>query len=433
MNERISFFFSRLRERLWVKPLISCVLSIIAAFLAGLGDYYYPQTEIMKVSSDSLETLLTIISSSMLVMATFAVGSMLSAYTSVSSKATPRAFTIVIADDVSQYALSVFIGAFIFGIIGLIALMNGFYGDTGRFVMLLVTILVFIIVILGFVRWVDNIARLGTLGNTIAKVEAVASVALERNRQCPRLGGIKSEERTNGSPLYAKSVGYLQRIDMSKLQACAEQFSLTINVSAMVGSLILPGEPLAYINPETNKTDLPTEDILNAFLIDDNRTFDEDPRFGLVVLSEIASRALSPAVNDPGTAIDIIGALGRLLNNWANIPPAISNEPNTSNDKNQSKTNEKNTDKPMVEFDRIAISELSLDDMFDDAFNAIARDGAETIEVMLRLIKVNQSLATINDEFKQSATRHIDKALKHAEQGLRLKEEYTLLKNKSGY
>ena len=45
----------------------------------------------------------------------------------------------------------------------------------------------------------------------------------------------------------------------------------------------------------------------------ESRTYDQDPRFGLTVLTEIAERALLPAVNDPGTAIDILGRSVRLL------------------------------------------------------------------------------------------------------------------------
>ncbi|WP_305804424.1 DUF2254 family protein [Stenotrophomonas sp. YIM B06876] len=37
------------------------------------------------------------------------------------------------------------------------------------------------------------------------------------------------------------------------------------------------------------------------------RSLDQDPRFGLLVLGEVASRALSPAINNPCTAIDVIG------------------------------------------------------------------------------------------------------------------------------
>lgn len=75
----------------------------------------------------------SITSGSMLGVATFAVGSMLADYSSASNSATPRSFPLIIADDVSQNALSSFIGAFIFGIVAYVALENGYYGPAGRF------------------------------------------------------------------------------------------------------------------------------------------------------------------------------------------------------------------------------------------------------------------------------------------------------------
>jgi uncharacterized membrane protein len=86
------------------------------------------------------------------------------------------------------------------------------------------------------------------------------------------------------------------------------------------------------------------------------RYFDEDPRFGLITLSEIASRALSPAVNDPGTAIQIISSYVRLFSLWA--------EPLDS---------KKTEKKP---YDRVAVPELTIEDLFEDAFRPLARDGA---------------------------------------------------------
>lgn len=73
------------------------------------------------------------------------------------------------------------------------------------------------------------------------------------------------------------------------------------------------------MSPDSNVSSaVEMSQIARAFLIGDERTFDDDPRFGLVVLSEIASRALSPAVNDPGTAIDIIGTFVRLFRSGIN-------------------------------------------------------------------------------------------------------------------
>ncbi len=124
--------------------------------------------------------LLKVVSASMLVRSVFAVGSMLAAYQSACSSATPRAFALVVSDDVSQSALSTFIGAFIFSIVAQLALMNGYYDNAGRFFLFIITIFVFGLVIIGFLKWVDGIARLGRLSTTIAKVEKAAGEALLR-------------------------------------------------------------------------------------------------------------------------------------------------------------------------------------------------------------------------------------------------------------
>lgn len=58
------------------------------------------------------------------------------------------------------------------------------------------------------------------------------------------------------------------------------------------------------------------ERLQSAFITDRDRNFEQDPLFGLTVMSAIASRALSPAVNDPGTAIFILGRMVRILSVW---------------------------------------------------------------------------------------------------------------------
>ncbi|HCS29396.1 MAG TPA: DUF2254 domain-containing protein, partial [Spongiibacteraceae bacterium] len=311
MSSRSRFFVRRLRERLWVKPLMICLLSIAAAFTAGLADQFEFEY-IPEISRESVETLLSILSASMLVIAVFAVGAMLSAYASASNAATPRTFPVVVSDDVSQNALSTFIGSFIFSIIAQIALMNGYYEEQGRFALFLLTALVFSVVILGFVRWVDRIARLGRLGSTIDKVEAVVINTLKQRARHPTMRANKAGEFETGIAIYADRVGYVQHIDVAKLQRLAEQQDFRLQVAAMPGSFATPGQALAYINGVIDD-EAAIASIKEAFILGGDRTFDEDPRFGLVVLAEIASRALSPAVNDPGTAIDIIGTLLRMF------------------------------------------------------------------------------------------------------------------------
>jgi len=411
MWDNLSFVIKRLRERLWVKPLIVCVLSIGTVFLANLMDMAELGHLLPEITKESAETLLKIMASSMLMMATFAVASMVAAYASASSTATPRSFPLIIADDVSQNALSVFIGAFIYSVVALVALMNGLYGGrTSQFILFSLTIVVLAVIIITFIWWVDNIARLGRLGHTIDKVEAAAAEAIRKRQSAPRLGGVAAfsppDAPDGGRTVFGKAIGYVQRVDTAALQARAVESQLRIVVAALPGTFCTPNRPVAWVIREASGSvsDEDAEAIAATFVIGGSRVFDQDPRFGLVVLSEIASRALSPAVNDPGTAIDITGTLVRLFVMWDECG--------------------KEGDVSTVQFDRVAVPELSVADMFDDAFTGIARDGAGNVEVVIRLLKALKALAAAEDPaMRDNALRHARLAQVRAEKVLKVPED----------
>lgn len=410
MKDKLRYFLSRIAERLWVRPLLVCLVSIAVAFVAQLVDQLAIFQKAPEIKSESIEMLLKVISASMLVMSVFAVGAMLSAYQSASSSATPRAFTLVVSDDVSQNALSTFIGAFIFSIVAQVALLNGYYDTAGKFVLFLITILVFALVILSFIKWVDGIARLGRLGTTISKVEKATSDALCRRRENPFLGGVEAKELKGGLPVYGTRIGYLQRIDMAELQEAAVNSSIYIELAVLPGKFVAPNQPLAYLRGEGESAEetIDVTSIVKAFCIGQNRIFGDDPRFGLITLSEIASRALSPAVNDPGTAIEITGIFVRLFTDLAQETPG--------------------REQPCVDYDRVAVPVLSIGDMFEDAFNAIARDGAGTIEVVIRTQKALANLTHVGNEDMAKAALECSGLVKaHAEKALKVPSEIAKL------
>tara|TARA_R110002049_G_scaffold112673_2_gene262304 strand:- start:244 stop:1539 length:1296 start_codon:yes stop_codon:yes gene_type:complete len=415
--DRLRFLIHRLRERLWVKPLVVCLLSVGAAFVARLADDAGLAKFVPEISLDSIETLLSIMASSMLVIATFSVASMVSAYASASSTATPRSFGLVVADDVSQNALSTFVGAFIFSIVALMAAKNAYFEKAGIFVLFALTAFVFGIVIFTFVRWVDSVARLGRIGSTIDKVEKATSDALKLRQKIPYLCGmpIKTTQVHEGQPVYATRIGYVQHIDMATIQVWAEESDLQVEIASLPGTLATPDRALAYVRqPSSDRADTDFGCINESFQIGNDRLFEDDPRFGLVVLSEIAGRALSPAVNDPGTAISVIGALLRIFIIWTRPITACEAE--------------------APKYDRIAVPEISINDMFDDAFTAIARDGAGVVEVSVRLQKALGSLAlTEHPEIRDAALYHGRLALKRASLALDIDEDLAIVREAANY
>lgn len=402
MPSQLHFFLSRLRERLWVKPLLACILSVLGVLLAYLADHLPLDWKVPEIAQTSVIDLLKIIASSMLGVATFAVASMVAAYVSTGQSATARAFPLVVADDTSQNALSIFVGAFIFSIVALSASTNDYFGKAGRFTLFVLILLVLATVVLVFVRWVDTIARLGRLGAVMAMVEQATGAAMARRRRHPHLGGVAAEGPPRGGAFHAADSGYLQRIDMSALQRIAERHRQHITLAVLPGAQIVPSRPLGYLQPDVADAGLAqaepvdTDELRKAFLIGERRHFDDDPRFGLVVLAEIGGRALSKGINDPGTGIGVLGALQRLFVQWATpLEPA---EP---------------------ECDRIAAPALALADMFDDVFPALARDGAGTLEVAERLQRVLGELGRCGDpQLRLLARRHARRALARSERAI---------------
>jgi uncharacterized membrane protein len=131
----------------------------------------------------------------------------------------------------------------------------------------------------------------------------------------------------------------------------------------------------------------------------------------LLVLSETASRALSPGINDPGTAIAVICRQEKLLLDWAHAVPG-ENEPL---------------------FSRVFLPDTSRQAMIENAFAGAARDGAGQIEVGLRLRDALRRIADAPDTALADAARDMSaRALKYADAALTLESERERLREPPG-
>jgi uncharacterized membrane protein len=411
MKKKLFVYFHKIREQLWFRPLLFCLASVGAALFAHQADGTVLDTIVPSIKTESIKGLLDTISSSMLVISIFAVASMLSAFASASNTATPRSFKIVVTDDLSQNALSVFIGSFIFSIVATVALDNGFYGKSGTFILFLFTLSLLVLFILTFLRWVNGISRLGRLEHTISQVESVAAKSLATHLKKPFLNALPiTNPLSDGQSVLSNYVGYVQHIDMAALQAFAKEKDLKIQLNCLPGDFIHKNFAItAFAATKNFDLDEITKHINDAIHVGATRWYEEDPRFGFIALSEIASKALSTGINDPGTAIQIIGSHERLFFLW-----------------NESAENDQTNE---ILYDCLTVPEISMADFFNDAFRPLSRDGADNIEVMLRLQKLFKSIETINHkDIKKLAFQYSMEAYHRAEQAMEFKPDLDVLK-----
>lgn len=411
MIARWRWVANQLTKRLWFRASLFSILGIATALLAVFFKDFIPESLPTRIGADAVDEILGIIASSMLAVTTFSLSTMVTAYGAASSAVTPRATTLIMEDTTTQNALATFIGSFLFSLVGIIALSTGVYGAQGRVLLFAVTIAVVTLVVYTLLRWIDHLSKLGRVGETIDRVEKAAMEAIGERVEWPYLGGSAYPPDLVLPPsahvVVSEQTGYIQHIDVSALGNIATQKLLHIYLEVLPGSFVHLGMPLVrYVR--LNDSDIDEQDIRQKILatltVGIRRTFDHDPRFGLSVLSEIASRALSPAVNDPGTAIDVLGRGVRTLTQWAK--PQLHTSSISSG------------------CERVHLRGLEVDDLFDDFFAPISRDGAGLMEVDVRLLKALISLVEIHPTLFQAAgRRHAKLLIMRAEASLTLQLE----------
>lgn len=292
---------------MWFLPAAFSLAALLSIGLALLLARWAPDELPWTISQEAVQSILEILAASLLTVSVFALSTLVSALSSASSSTSPRAVPLIVGDRAAQTSISVFIGAFLFSILAILGLSAGIYGSASRLLMFSVTLAVVAVVIAALIRWIAQISDIGRVGHTIDRVEAAIGQALGRLVDHPLYGCRRPEGEAEGAAICFARLGYVQHFDAAQLQRIAEDHDLQIAVTALPGAYASPVRPLMKVVGHID--DELASELASAFVVSDARTFDNDPRFGISVLAEIADKALSPAVNDAGTAIDVLGRL----------------------------------------------------------------------------------------------------------------------------
>jgi len=387
-------FLKELFEKLWFVAVLYAALAVFTNITAIMIGPLLPDGLGASLGAGSVEAVLTILASSMLSVVTFSLAIMVQALAGAAAAVTPRATALLKADRTTQRVLATFLGSFLYSLIGIISLNTGVLTENDRLVLFVATILVVAIVVIAILRWIAHLTVFGLMSDSIKKVERAAQIALDDRIASPYLGG---HGRTGppppgAHPIHHPDIGYIRYIHMEWLQDQASELNCQIYLAALPGAFVHPGMAIAYV-----VGDMPEDmsAITDAYCIGDTRSFDQDPRFGLSVLTEIAERALSPAINDPGTAIDILSRAVRLFSRLT--------DPNA----------------PELLFPNVWVPALTVADMMDDIFPPIARDGTAIFSVQIRLQKSLLALAQIAPaQFTALAQDHSEMALSRCQSQL---------------
>lgn len=372
--------FKKLFQKLSIRASVAALIAIFSAMASSIWGYAIPDELTNILGANSVDNILHIIASNMLVVVTFSLATMVAGYTSASQGVTPRAARILIENQRSENAISIFLGAFIFSIVSIAALSTEFYSRGGRFILFVLTCFLIFTIVWTFIRWIEDLSKLGRVHETIIKIEKSAQLAFKKNGQNPN-NFCKSyvECPVSTFSIQSQTIGYVQSIDYERLNVLANKLDCEIYIKANPGSFVHKNSKIIVIKSNAEKFDQEEYDkeVNKCFVIDDTRSLENDPRFNVIVLSEVASRALSTGVNDPGTAIDALRSVTKVFHLWINLKAQCKME---------------------VKYSKIFVKEVTLEDCFNDFFIPISRDASEYIEVLVSMLKTLNSIIPIDDK-----------------------------------
>lgn len=170
------------------------------------------------------------------------------------------------------------------------------------------------------VVYLDRISRQQYVGRIMARVVGETLALIRELPYGPHVGMRVGDPvplpdvSALGEPLIVRSPddGWVQQISRRAVIAAAPPRSV-IRLETRVGGYLVRDTPIASVWPKPADPDVVAAAIKEAAILGPHRTMQQDVDFGLRQLNDIALRALSPAVNDPTTAIEVVLRIGSIM------------------------------------------------------------------------------------------------------------------------
>ena len=306
---------SELRIRAWIVPSLYATTAVAAGLLLPrLEALMFPDLT-ARTSVQVAMTMYSAIASGMIAL-TGIVFSITFVMVQFSATAySPRLASLMTQDRFLAHALGMFIATFVYALAALAWLDRVSVARVPKasawlvIGLLLASMGMFITLIervgmLQVTRMLTFTATQGrrVIATTYPSIEASSSSAPPSDFR---------EEPTSQTLLYHGAPRVIQSIDSAQFVAIATKHNVLIDVVASVGDVVVELTPLLHVLKGSETID--ERRLLKAINLGEQRTFEQDPKYAIRLLVDIAIKALSPAINDPTTATQALDQIGDLL------------------------------------------------------------------------------------------------------------------------
>jgi uncharacterized membrane protein len=333
-----------------------------------------------QADPQTAQTILASIATSMMTVVSIVFAVLLMTLTLASTQFSPRILVSFARDRVTQWTLGVFLGAFCYCIAALPAARMA--PEPFSPVVTVLGAMALAPVCVGMlIYFIHHISNAITVNNIVDRIRRETERVIDdlmpepaRPIEPPERTGVFAKEPD--AVILSRQSGYIRFIDIKRLRELTKAFGVSLRLERRVGHFIPEGVALIRYSRGLHIDEERALELLGAIEIGPTRTMQQDVEFGVVQIVDIALRAISPAINDPTTAISCVDQLSSILIRWiGRVPPRSFYY-----------------DPPHVL--RVAIPWIGLDGLLDLAFEQIRHYAVADAAVSLRLMRALGDIAS---------------------------------------
>jgi len=387
-----------LRGGFLVRPLaIAISLGASAAILSHLEERYpFLQHAVPRVlfpsntDAQSAQTILASVATSTMTVVSIVFAILLMTLTLASTQFSPRLLVNFVRDRVTQGTLGIFLGTFSYCIAAMPAArtLPRPFAPTLTVMGAMALTLICVGWLIYFIHHISNAISVNNIVDRIRRETELVVDGLMQERRRP----MQPAETVGAFPgeldvaIVSRQSGYIRYVDIDRLRSLAKSYRVCLRLERRIGHFVPEGVALMRLTRGERITPERREEFLAAIDIGPTRTLQQDVEFGVVQIVDVALRAISPAVNDPTTAISCIDQLSSIMIRWiGRAPPRRAYY-----------------DPPHVL--RVVVPWIDLEGLLDLAFEQIRHYGAADAAVSLRLMRAFTDIAcTVEDPNIQKA------------------------------
>lgn len=322
---RLGRILEQLRAALWFVPSVMVAAAVAAAgSLNGIAidDGSLLSHVVFPGGAESARAILQAIAGSVITVTGVVFSLTVVTLQLASTQFSPRLLRTFLRDVSNQIVLGTFLGTFSYALVVLRAIQTGTSPEqdvvpplavTGAYVLAAASVI-------ALVYFIDHIARSIRIDSLMREVnEDTVAIVNDIHPNARGTGAAPSappDPPEWAEPVAAPRSGFVQAVDDEKLLQAALAEDVVVQVEPMIGDRVIAGSPLAWIWAKDQRCEATvqlTAAIERAVQVGYERTMQQDVAFGFRQLVDVATKALSPGVNDPTTAVHAVGHLAALL------------------------------------------------------------------------------------------------------------------------